>query len=91
MGSYAWLVAMYRESLGLDPKGKYANTVLLGRLKLLRILITFVLVNFAWILFRLPSVSAAWVVLRKYSLGKDLACSCHPIPFYASFCWLYVW
>ena len=65
MGGYAWLVAMYREKLRLDPKGKYATTVLLGRLKPLRILITFILVNFAWILFRLPSVSAARVVLRK--------------------------
>ena len=59
------LLQCIEKSLGLDPKGKYANTVLLGRLKLLRILITFVLVNFAWILFRLPSVSAARVVLRK--------------------------
>ena len=50
---------------GLDPKGKYAHVHLIEKIKPFRILLTFLLVNFAWILFRLPSLSTAKVVFGK--------------------------
>ena len=51
--------------LGIDPKGKYSNHPLFRKLTPIRILITFLLVNFAWILFRLPSLEVANIVFSK--------------------------
>ena len=51
--------------LGIDPKGKYSNHPLFRKLIPIRILITFLLVNFAWILFRLPSLEVANIVFSK--------------------------
>ncbi|MFQ7732128.1 MAG: MBOAT family O-acyltransferase [Bacteroides fragilis] len=51
--------------LGIDPKGKYANLPLYRKLKPVRILITFLLVNIAWILFRLPSLDVTKIVFGK--------------------------
>ena len=51
--------------LGIDPKGKFANHPLSKKLTPIRILITFLLVNFAWILFRLPSLEVANIVFGK--------------------------
>ena len=51
--------------LGIDPKGKFANHPLSKKLTPIRILITFLLVNFAWILFRLPSLEVANIVFSK--------------------------
>lgn len=51
--------------LGVDPKGRYAHSSILSRLKPIRILVTFMLVNLAWILFRLPSVEIAKEVFVK--------------------------
>lgn len=51
--------------LGIDPKGKYASLPLYRRLKPVRILVTFLLVNIAWILFRLPSLDVASIVFGK--------------------------
>lgn len=51
--------------LGIDPKGKYANLPLYRKLKPVRILATFLLVNIAWILFRLPSLDIVKIVFGK--------------------------
>lgn len=51
--------------LGIDPKGKYASNALLDKLKPCRLIITFAIVNFAWILFRMPSVEEATFFVAK--------------------------
>ena len=54
------------KALGLDPKGRYARRIeALKFLKPIRIIITFMLVNLAWIFFRMPTVSDAWEVICK--------------------------
>lgn len=51
--------------LGLDPKGRYFHSHILRCLMPFRILLTFVLVDFAWILFRSPTFDIAKNVFRK--------------------------
>lgn len=51
--------------LGVDPKGKYAKSPVFRKLTALRMLITFLLVNFAWVLFRSPSFEVAKNILYK--------------------------
>lgn len=56
------------KSLGLDPKGRFGNVKSKSRsiriiIVTLRILITFMIVNFAWILFRMNSIYEAFDVV----------------------------
>lgn len=52
--------------LGVNPKGKYYDYIEdLTPLKPIRVLGTFLIVNFAWILFRLPSLEVVGVVFGK--------------------------
>lgn len=53
------------KSLGIDPKGKYSKSKRFRNLAVLRMFITFCLVNLAWILFRMPSLESAKEVLYK--------------------------
>lgn len=55
----------FEKSLGIDPKGKYSKSKLFRNLAVLRMFITFCLVNLAWILFRMPSLESAKEVLYK--------------------------
>lgn len=73
--------------LGVDPKGKYAHSAMLMRLKPIRILATFILVDFAWILFRLPSVDVAREVF-----GKIFSCEGAGLflPSNSAFCFMLV-
>ena len=59
------LLQCIEKALGLDPKGSWKDSVVLKRLKPLRIVLTFSLVNIAWILFRLPTLDAVQVVFTK--------------------------
>lgn len=60
------LLQILEKALGIDPKGRFANKMEeLNFLKPIRIIITFMLVNFAWIFFRMPTVSDAWNVICK--------------------------
>lgn len=59
------LLQCMEKALGLDPKGSWKDSVVLKRLKPLRIVLTFSLVNIAWILFRLPTLDAVQVVFTK--------------------------
>ena len=43
-----------------------------GGIKVLRILITFILVNFAWIFFRMPTLHDAWQVILKIFTDSNL-------------------
>lgn len=45
--------------LGIDPKGKHAENKSLKRIKPVRVILTFLLVNFAWIFFRMPTLNDA--------------------------------
>ena len=49
--------------LGLDPKGRYGKPSIY--IKPLRILTTFLFVNFAWIFFRMPTIADAWAVITR--------------------------
>lgn len=54
------ILQIIEKLLGIDPKGKVNKSVFFRRLKPLRVMITFVLVNIAWILFRSPTISDAF-------------------------------
>lgn len=52
--------------LGIDPKGKYYKTLeTLKPLKPLRICVTFLLVSFAWIFFRMPNIEDVFSIIGK--------------------------
>lgn len=51
--------------MGLDPKGKYTAVYVSHWQRLFRILMTFLLVNLAFILFRLPNIGTAVEVFKK--------------------------
>jgi len=51
--------------LGIDPKGRFSNISWVKKLKPARILITFLIVNMAWILFRMPTINDAVAVMTK--------------------------
>lgn len=55
----------FEKSLGIDPKGKYSKSKISRNLAVLRMFVTFCLVNLAWILFRMPSLESAKEVLYK--------------------------
>lgn len=64
-GAMHGLLQCLEKALGLDPKGTLSQTPWLKRLRPFRVVLTFGLVNMAWILFRLPSVEVAGRVLGK--------------------------
>lgn len=53
------------KAAGLDPKGRHHGKRWLRALKPLRIVVTFMLVSFAWIFFRMPSLGDAWNVIVR--------------------------
>ena len=53
------------KALGLDPKGKYANSKLLKGITPIRIIVTFLLVSFAWIFFRMPTIGSAFDLIGQ--------------------------
>lgn len=55
-GGIHGILQIIEKALGLDPKGRHADSKVLARLKPVRILVTFLLVNFAWIFFMMPSI-----------------------------------
>ena len=57
------------KSLGLDPKGHLASTRLMRLLTPIRIAITFMLVSFVWIFFRMPSLGDAWGYIHQIFTG----------------------
>ena len=66
---------------GIDPKGKYAQSFFLNRIKVVRILFTFLLVNFAWVFFRAPSLNDACEILgRMFHYAPGLWQTIHFLP-----------
>lgn len=59
------LLQCVEKMLGIDPKGKWNHSHLLKSLMPIRIIMTFVIVDFAWILFRLPSLYIVKCVFHK--------------------------
>lgn len=65
-GALHGVLQIIEKAVGIAPKGKYYAAIEgMNFLKPFRILVTFSLVNFAWILFRLPSIEVTVEVLRK--------------------------
>ncbi len=60
------VLQVVEKATGIAPKGKYFDTIeSLKLLKPFRIVVTFLLVNFAWIFFRMPTCSDAWGVVTR--------------------------
>lgn len=61
------LFQIMEKSIGLDPKGKYGSLGIVSMrfLNPIRILLTFLLVNFAWIFFRMPSFTDAYFIINR--------------------------
>lgn len=72
-GALHGVYQIIEKMLGVDPKGKYAGSSLLQRIKPLRIIITFLLVNFAWIFFRMPTLSDACNVIGSIFTDHSLS------------------
>lgn len=65
-GAIHGLLQIVEKALGIDPKGKHFETLeALKSLKPFRIAITFLLVNFAWIFFRMPTITDALGVIGR--------------------------
>lgn len=64
-GTIHGFLQILEKALGLDPKGKFAESLWLKRIKPIRIIVTFLLVNLAWIFFRMPTIGAATSVVYK--------------------------
>ena len=64
-GALHGVIQIVEKMLGIDPKGKFANARVLKILSPIRVLFTFLLVNLAWIFFRMPTISGAFEVIGK--------------------------
>ena len=65
-GAIHGLIQIVEKFAGIAPKGKYYERVECCRfLKPIRILLTFMLVNLAWIFFRMPTIADAIGVIRR--------------------------
>lgn len=64
-GAIHGVLQVLEKALGLDPKGRFTNSPIMYKLKPVRILVTFLLVNFAWIFFRMPTFSEAWELVSR--------------------------
>lgn len=58
-GAIHGIAQIAEKAVGIDPKGRHANKKWFLRTKPLRIILTFVIVTFAWIFFRMPSIGDA--------------------------------
>lgn len=61
------------KSAGLDPKGRHKNNRWLLTAKPLRIIMTFMAVTFAWIFFRMPTLSQAWDFIVRIFGGHNMS------------------
>lgn len=65
-GAIHGVLQVVEKALGIAPKGKYYEKVeTLKILKPVRIVVTFLLVSFAWIFFRMPTFADAWGVITQ--------------------------
>lgn len=70
IGAGAPLNLTLPEGMGLDPKGKLNAALQTSQtiqtiVTPIRIVITFLLVSFAWIFFRMPTIADAWGVISQ--------------------------
>lgn len=64
------IIQVIEKMLGLDPKGINSSRGIIKRLKPLRIIATFVIVDMAWIFFRQPTIRDAFnYVMLMFSKG----------------------
>lgn len=65
-GALHGIFQIFEKMIGIDPKGKhYASIDSTKWLKPIRIIITFLLVNLAWIFFRMPTINDAFGVIER--------------------------
>lgn len=60
-GAIHGLLQVVEKALGIAPKGKHYHKIeSLKWLKPIRIAVTFIIISFAWIFFRMPTLANAW-------------------------------
>ena len=64
-GALHGVIQIVEKMLGIDPKGRYAEAKSMKILSPVRMLFTFLLVNLAWIFFRMPTISGAFEIIGK--------------------------
>ena len=64
------VLQIVEKMLGIDPKGRYADSKILKVFSPVRVIITFCLVNLAWIFFRMPTISGAFDVIGRMIHGR---------------------
>lgn len=64
-GALHGVLQIVEKALGIDPKGRFADSRLLQILKPLRIVVTFALVSLVWVFFRMPTLEGAMVFIGK--------------------------
>lgn len=64
-GALHGVLQIVEKMLGIDPKGRYAESKVLKMISPVRVLITFLLVNLAWIFFRMPTINGAFDVIGR--------------------------
>lgn len=75
-GAIHGVLQVVEKALGLDPKGKLNATLQTSQtfqtiVTPIRIVVTFLLVSFAWIFFRMPTLADAWGVIVKILTGAS--------------------
>lgn len=66
------VLQVVEKSLGIAPKGKYYDRLQTIQILMpIRILVTFLLVNFAWIFFRMSTINDAMLLIEKIFTIKD--------------------
>lgn len=63
------VLQIIEKGLGLDPKGQLSSTKFMHFLKPIRVVVTFMLVSFVWIFFRMPSLGEAWSYINQIFIG----------------------
>lgn len=71
-GALHGVLLILEKMLGLDPKGRYASTSFIKVMLPVRILFTFLLVNIAWIFFRMPTVVDALNLIRRITIDRGV-------------------
>lgn len=69
-GALHGVLQIIEKALEIDPKGRYSDSRFLKVLSPVRILVTFLLVNMAWVFFRMPTISDAFDIIDKMVLDR---------------------
>lgn len=69
-GGIHGIAQIVEKHLGIDPKGRHAGKAWYKKTKVIRIIITFLVVTFAWIIFRMPTIGDAYELIARIFSGE---------------------